>query len=1044
MSVPGAVTYYVFFDSRSEVTEQDYCWIQAPLGTNVFVSFQDSWPGISVPPLLLKVPSIVLTFSTNRYGQGSQTTKQDSYYGIRLNVVPIFEDIVAPVILSANTVGESGGGLFMFSGVTFSTLTGAQFVDNETGNGGGMFLRNAIVGLIAHQLRFHSNRAWDEDGGGVAVSSASYGLLFRYCSFANNSAGGSGGALAFINNNGVDGNLYSSDVNQVLGCTFLRNRAVSNGGAVYVGAKSALLISNCMIAESISCGDGGGLMLNEGSTLTATSIDAHDNLSRRCGGAVALGQQNQATISQSVLRGNKAIRSGGALCAKSLSQFVLTNLTVTGCSATEYGGAIACVNSLSPVLKRTALSNNTAARGSALYLYGVAASAIPLASGKQVEMVHNHAHVGTVYWVNGSMPEPVALRNASSYSANTAQFRRELTTQAVLLRVPQVVQVRTYGAFLELIVITLHDTYGQVAPANAPAYVQVGILGASAQQCSGRFPFLSGADVDSAGVPLVNGQAVFSSLEGACSPGGSFTLLFTAHLTDQRDLSDDQQTVYATTQLRFRTCVAGEVIVNGKCVKCPYSSCSLEANVTESTTCTECQSITTVESCEGSSLMVRQGNWRRYSETEAVLPCLSDVNGCAGGNATGDASCLIGFEGPLCSLCSEGYFLSEKTCLPCQDSDQLGPASILFLVVAVIAVAGVMAFLYYKSSRAYSGNAEGVLESLYEVFSWLAEELQGLGSQLKIVITTFQICTTIPVSMNVTFPPQFARFLDSMSFFNLNLLSTVPLACASDPTYTFIDKLVMITLAPIGLSLLLLLCCIVETAHYAVRCCGVKSQETKEIITQVVTRYLTMFLFLTYLVLPFVSTIFRTYLCTDIDPNSEDADGSDSFLTADMRISCNSEYYMRSVLYASIMIVVYVVGIPLLYIVLLYRSRKEIMGRYDVPAPVAGATKEGEQVIEADHAFHPADHLFHEGDEDEPENQLKHRHDRAAYQALMISFPYEAYEPKYWYWEVIETTRRLVLQVRLSSRCSSRMKKTSTILKQKLDSSRSFCLSWVR
>jgi hypothetical protein len=53
-------------------------------------------------------------------------------------------------------------------------------------------------------------------------------------------------------------------------------------------------------------------------------------------------------------------------------------------------------------------------------------------------------------------------------------------------------------------------------------------------------------------------------------------------------------------------------------------------------------------------------------------------------------------------------------------------------------------------------------------------------------------------------------------------------------------------------------------------------------------------------------------------------------------------------------------------------------------------------------------------DSEEPINQLLARHDHAARDALMISFLYEAYEPKYWYWEVVETTRRLMLTAVLS------------------------------
>ena len=51
------------------------------------------------------------------------------------------------------------------------------------------------------------------------------------------------------------------------------------------------------------------------------------------------------------------------------------------------------------------------------------------------------------------------------------------------------------------------------------------------------------------------------------------------------------------------------------------------------------------------------------------------------------------------------------------------------------------------------------------------------------------------------------------------------------------------------------------------------------------------------------TTIFQTFRCTNVDPDSEDDDASDRFLSADMSVSCGSAYYDRWVAYASAMIV---------------------------------------------------------------------------------------------------------------------------------------------
>ncbi len=87
-------------------------------------------------------------------------------------------------------------------------------------------------------------------------------------------------------------------------------------------------------------------------------------------------------------------------------------------------------------------------------------------------------------------------------------------------------------------------------------------------------------------------------------------------------------------------------------------------------------------------------------------------------------------------------------------------------------------------------------------------------------------------------------------------------------------------------------------------------------------KYLNFFLYVTYLILPYLSTtIFQAYLCTNIDPNNEE---NNLFMTADMSISCTSS---ESVIYATFMIFVYPIGIPVIYFAILYRYREMISNR---------------------------------------------------------------------------------------------------------------------
>ena len=105
--------------------------------------------------------------------------------------------------------------------------------------------------------------------------------------------------------------------------------------------------------------------------------------------------------------------------------------------------------------------------------------------------------------------------------------------------------------------------------------------------------------------------------------------------------------------------------------------------------------------------------------------------------------------------------------------------------------------------------------------------------------------------------------------------------------------LLISTLSPIALSLIFLGSFLYENYNSN----GDKFEELKH-------KYLNYVFYLTYLVLPSTTTvIFQTFVCTDVDPNNEDNDDHDRYLTADMSIHCSGSYYNIYVAYAAVMIV---------------------------------------------------------------------------------------------------------------------------------------------
>lgn len=117
-----------------------------------------------------------------------------------------------------------------------------------------------------------------------------------------------------------------------------------------------------------------------------------------------------------------------------------------------------------------------------------------------------------------------------------------------------------------------------------------------------------------------------------------------------------------------------------------------------------------------------------------------------------------------------------------------------------------------------------------------------------------------------------------------------------------------------------------------------------------------------------------------MDPDDA-VSGSDTYMTADYQVPCDSDKYRFGFIWACIMIFVYPVGCPAYYFYLLYDVRHDLLSR-DEDIPVE-KVDEGQQVSAA-------------------VRMKQHK-------LLSLRFLYESYHPRYWWWEIAETSQRLLL-----------------------------------
>jgi hypothetical protein len=361
----------------------------------------------------------------------------------------------------------------------------------------------------------------------------------------------------------------------------------------------------------------------------------------------------------------------------------------------------------------------------------------------------------------------------------------------------------------------------------------------------------------------------------------------------------------------------------------------------------------------------------------------------------------------------------------------------------------------YETKGAY----EEAMENLSEIL--VALHASGFTTRLKIVISTMQIVVSAGTNLAVRMPLSFERFSGFFSFFNISIVSMIPLGCHGRMSYP--DQMFLATTLPAVFCLFLYAFYRYELGRGILTTEGVddavagdieSAREQREIKLreerqallrdQLTQRYVYIFLFFSYSVLPSVTTsIFTMFPCTDVDPKGEDDDpAGDLFMRADLNVSCDSSEYALGVTWAVLMILVYPIGLPLLYYYILSKERDAIMTRKDKDKDEDTVGSSGHK----DDKKRSESQLFSDGGDVEMtsmagENPLLGGLSKnilpespstdlpadvkgvggatgakpsSAGNIETLAFLYEAYAPHYWYWEIIETYRRLFMTAVLS------------------------------
>jgi hypothetical protein len=297
------------------------------------------------------------------------------------------------------------------------------------------------------------------------------------------------------------------------------------------------------------------------------------------------------------------------------------------------------------------------------------------------------------------------------------------------------------------------------------------------------------------------------------------------------------------------------------------------------------------------------------------------------------------------------------SCAECQRGTAAAVITLLVVLVAV-AIACVCCFLYGKTGLSDGQDAGASCFAKVTALPW---------SKLRIPIVVIQITTQFFSITGLPIPDIYRHFLSWLDVLNLDLSWALSLGCVLRTS--FYQRLLINTLSPLVIASLLM-CSYgfirhrnkvqVLSPRSSHRCVAPQRTST---LNRASATHCSMVLAMTFLIYSTVSTtIFQTFACDSVD---DDAELKAVFLRADYSVQCGTHVHMLYKVYAGVMIILYPIGIPVLYIWLLKQSRH--MGY------AHGSSKHIQSALSS------------------------------------TGFLWRSYTSRMYYWEVVECMRRLLL-----------------------------------
>jgi hypothetical protein len=175
--------------------------------------------------------------------------------------------------------------------------------------------------------------------------------------------------------------------------------------------------------------------------------------------------------------------------------------------------------------------------------------------------------------------------------------------------------------------------------------------------------------------------------------------------------------------------------------------------------------------------------WRISNISTNIRECPVG-SGCTGNSSiAGGSMCAEGYQGPLCSVCADGFAKSVTlSCTECSASDFASPFVIVCVIAAILALAALR--LAKSNGKVKAFMAESMR------FDYAINDFK---TKMKIMSVFTQCMSQLPSIINVSFPESITTLFSALDF---DFMGAISLGCLVE-TSTFHHRLLVTTLLPL-------------------------------------------------------------------------------------------------------------------------------------------------------------------------------------------------------------------------------------------------------